>query len=314
MISTSVDTTATIAGVHFKNPVVMASGTFGFGKEYGKLYDVDILGGISGKGLTLHAKAGNAGIRVYETASGLLNSVGLENPGVEAFLSKELPYWETLDTARIVNLGGNTLADYVLGAELIQRDANQRALEGRKAVDMIELNISCPNVKEGGIAFGVKTPAAKEVVRAVRAATSLPLAVKLSPNAEDIAEMAEMCEAEGADAVSLINTISGMKIDVRRRRSVFNNLYAGLSGPAIKPVALRMVHQVANRVTIPVIGMGGITSATDIIEFIMAGATVVQVGTYNFMNMRAGSTLVEELHQFMLEENISSLDEIRGIV
>lgn len=213
-----------------------------------------------------------------------------------------------------MNLGGNTLADYVLGAELIQRDADARQLAGNPAVDMIELNISCPNVKEGGIAFGVKTPAAQEVVRAVRAATSLPLAVKLSPNAEDIAEMAVMCEAEGADAVSLINTISGMKIDVRRRRSVFNNLYAGLSGPAIKPVALRMVHQVSRRVTIPVIGMGGITSATDIIEFIMAGATVIQVGTYNFMNLRAGSTLALELQQFMKEENISSLDEIRGIV
>lgn len=308
-----INTSAVIAGVSFKNPIVMASGTFGFGHEYGRLYDVSMLGGISGKGLTLQAKAGNPGIRVYETPSGMLNSVGLENPGIEAFLAKELPYWETLDTARIVNLGGNTLADYVLGAELIQRDADARGLAG-KAVDMIELNISCPNVKEGGIAFGVKTPAAQEVVRAVRAATSLPLAVKLSPNAEDIAEMAVMCEAEGADAVSLINTISGMKIDIRRRRSVFNNLYAGLSGPAIKPVALRMVHQVSRRVSIPVIGMGGITSASDIIEFIMAGATVIQVGTYNFMNLRAGHTLVEELQQLMAEENISSLDEIRGIV
>lgn len=308
------NTSAVIAGVSFKNPIVMASGTFGFGHEYGKLYDVSLLGGISGKGLTLHAKAGNPGIRVYETPSGMLNSVGLENPGVEAFLAKELPYWETLDTARIVNLGGNTLADYVLGAELIQRDADARELAGKPAVDMIELNISCPNVKEGGIAFGVKTSAAQEVVRAVRAATSLPLAVKLSPNAEDIAEMAVMCEAEGADAVSLINTISGMKIDIRRRRSVFNNLYAGLSGPAIKPVALRMVHQVSRRVSIPVIGMGGITSASDIIEFIMAGATVIQVGTYNFMNLRAGHNLVEELQQLMAQENISSLDEIRGIV
>lgn len=309
-----INTTATIAGVKFKNPIVMASGTFGFGREYGKFYDVSMLGGISGKGLTLNPKAGNPGVRVYETASGLLNSVGLENPGVEAFLAKELPYWETLDTARIVNLGGNTLQDYVRGAELIQEDANARKATGRKAVDMIELNISCPNVKEGGIAFGVKTVAAKEVVRAVRKATKLPLAVKLSPNAEDIAEMAQMCEAEGADAVSLINTVSGMKIDVRRRRSVFNNLYAGLSGPAIKPIALRMVHQVATRVSIPVIGMGGITSATDVIEFIMAGATVVQVGTYNFMNLRAGSELVEQLQQFMLEENIMSLGEIRGIV
>lgn len=309
-----INLSANIGQVQFKNPIVMASGTFGFGREYGKLYDVTKLGGISGKGLTLNPKAGNPGTRVYETPSGMLNSVGLENPGVAAFLEKECPYWETLDTVRMVNLGGNTLVDYVRGAELIQEDADKRSLAGNKAVDMIELNISCPNVKEGGIAFGVKTCAAQEVVRAVRQATKLPLAVKLSPNAEDIAEMALMCQEEGADAVSLINTISGMKIDVRRRSSVFHNLYAGLSGPAIKPVALRMVHQVAKRVTIPVIGMGGITSATDIIEFIMAGATVVQVGTYNFMNLRAGSELVEELEQFMIQENIRSLDEIRGIV
>ncbi|MFF2911329.1 dihydroorotate dehydrogenase [Paenibacillus sp. NPDC057934] len=309
-----INLSAKIGNVHFKNPIVMASGTFGFGHEYGKMYDVSTLGGISGKGLTLHPKAGNPGIRVYETASGMLNSVGLENPGIEAFLAKECPYWETLDTVRIVNLGGGTLEDYVLGAELIQRDADARERAGTTAVDMIELNISCPNVKEGGIAFGIKTPAAQEVVRAVRRATRLPLAVKLSPQAEDIAVMAQMCEAEGADAVSLINTISGMKIDVRKRSSVFNNLYAGLSGPAIKPVALRMVHQVAKNVNIPVMGMGGITSATDIIEFIMAGATVVQVGTYNFMNLRGGSTLVDELWNFMEEEKISSLDEIRGII
>ncbi|MFP4976206.1 dihydroorotate dehydrogenase [Paenibacillus sp. CN-4] len=306
--------TTDIAGVRFKNPIVMASGTFGFGKEYAKLYDISMLGGISGKGLTLHPKAGNAGIRVFETPSGMLNSVGLENPGIPAFLEKECPYWETLDTARIVNLGGGTLEDYVRGAELIQEDADRRARAGRQAVDMIELNISCPNVKEGGIAFGIRTPAAQEVVRAVRRATRLPLAVKLSPNAEDIAAMAEMCEAEGADAVSLINTISGMKIDVRRRRSVFENLYAGLSGPAIKPVALRMVHQVAHRVSIPVIGMGGIASATDIVEFIMAGAAVVQVGTYNFMRLRAGVELLEGLERWMAEEGVHSLDEIRGIV
>ncbi|KTD86508.1 dihydroorotate dehydrogenase [Paenibacillus etheri] len=304
----------TIAGVHFKNPIVMASGTFGFGREYGKLYDVSLLGGISGKGLTLHPKAGNPGTRVYETASGMLNSVGLENPGVAAFLEKECPYWETLDTARLVNLGGGTLEDYVLGAEMIQRDADLRSSLGKLAVDMIELNISCPNVKEGGIAFGIKTSEAQKVVQAVRNATKLPLAVKLSPGAENIVEMAQMCEEEGVDAVSLINTISGMKIDVRRRSNVFNNLYAGLSGPAIKPVALRMVHQVAQNISIPVIGMGGITTATDIIEFIMAGASVIQVGTYNFMNLRAGSQLVEELEQFMVQENIQSLDEIRGII
>lgn len=309
-----INLSTSIGNVHFKNPIVMASGTFGFGHEYGKLYDISQLGGISGKGLTLHPKAGNPGTRVYETASGMLNSVGLENPGIAAFLDKECPYWETLDTARIVNLGGGTLEDYVQGAEMIQRDADERQRSGRTAVDMIELNISCPNVKEGGIAFGIKTDAAQEVVRAVRRATQLPLAVKLSPQAEDLVSMAQMCEAEGAEAVSLINTITGMKIDVRKRSSVFHNLYAGLSGPAIKPIALRMVHQVAQHVNIPVIGMGGITSATDIIEFIMAGATVVQVGTYNFMNLRAGVSLLQEFRQFMETERIGSLEEIRGIL
>lgn len=302
------------AGVHFKNPIVMASGTFGFGKEYAKLYDISQLGGISGKGLTLHPKAGNAGVRVWETPSGMLNSVGLENPGVEAFLRDEAPYWETLDTARIVNLGGGSIEDYVTGAALITAHEQKLRDYGRSSIDMIELNISCPNVKEGGIAYGIQTETAREVVRQVRAATSLPLVVKLSPNAENIAQMAYMCEVEGADGVSLINTISGMKIDIKKRRSVFNNTYAGLSGPAIKPVALRMVHQVAQHVTIPIMGMGGIASANDVIEFIMAGASVIQVGTYNFMNLRAGEQLVAGISQFMEQEKIASLDEIRGII
>ncbi|MNW38634.1 Dihydroorotate dehydrogenase B (NAD(+)), catalytic subunit [compost metagenome] len=304
----------TIAGVDFKNPIVMASGTFGFGKEYAKYYDINRLGGISGKGLTLHPKEGNDGIRVYETPSGMLNSVGLENPGVRAFLQQECSRWEKLDIARIVNLGGNTIEEYVEGAALIDEDNLNREREGRKAVDIIELNISCPNVKAGGMAYGIQTVTAREVVRQVRQATSLPLVVKLSPNAEDIVGMAVMCQEEGAEGVSLINTFSAMKIDVYKRRSVFNNLYAGLSGPAIKPIALRMVHQVSKAVTIPVIGMGGISSATDIIEFIMAGATVIQVGTYNFVNLRAGEQLLQELENFMLQENISSLDEIRGIL
>ncbi|MBA9084015.1 dihydroorotate dehydrogenase (NAD+) catalytic subunit [Fontibacillus solani] len=304
----------TIAGVDFKNPIVMASGTFGFGKEYAKYYDINRLGGISGKGLTLHPKEGNDGIRVYETPSGMLNSVGLENPGVRAFLQEECSRWEKLDIARIVNLGGNTIEEYVEGAALIDVDNLNREREGRKAVDIIELNISCPNVKAGGMAYGIQTVTAREVVRQVRQATSLPLVVKLSPNAEDIVGMAVMCQEEGAEGVSLINTFSAMKIDVYKRRSVFNNLYAGLSGPAIKPIALRMVHQVSKAVTIPVIGMGGISSATDIIEFIMAGATVIQVGTYNFINLRAGEQLLQDLENFMLQENISSLDEIRGIL
>ncbi|NGZ74531.1 dihydroorotate dehydrogenase [Saccharibacillus alkalitolerans] len=314
MIETTLDTVCRIGKVAFKNPVVMASGTFGFGKEYGKLYDLSKLGGISGKGVTLHPRPGNPGIRVYETPSGMLNSVGLENPGIRAFLDEECAFWERLDTVRIVNLGGGTVQDYVEGARLIDEDSTVREREGRQAVDMIELNISCPNVKAGGMAYGIKTSVAREVVREVRAATSLPLMVKLSPNAEDIADMAQMCEEEGAEAVSLINTLSGMKIDVRRRRSVFDNLYAGLSGPAVKPVALRMVHQVCKRVGIPVVGMGGISCAEDIIEFIMAGAEAVQVGTYNFVNWQAGAELAAGVERFMAEEGIRSLDEIRGIL
>lgn len=308
------DLSCHIAGLTFKNPIVMASGTFGFGKEYGRYYDLNRLGGISGKGLTLHPKEGNAGLRVYETPSGLLNSVGLENPGIPAFLREECPRWENLDLVRIVNLGGNTLEDYVKGALLIEEDSQIRKKEERSAVDMIELNISCPNVKAGGMAYGIKTKTAREVVREVRQATSLPLIVKLSPNAEDIVSMAEMCEREGADSVSLVNTFSAMKIDIYKRRSVFENSYAGLSGPAIKPIALRMVHQVSKAVNLPVMGMGGISSAEDIVEFIMAGAQVIQIGTHNFINLRAGADLLRDLEQFMHKEGLASLDEIRGIL
>ncbi|MEO3944348.1 dihydroorotate dehydrogenase [Gorillibacterium sp. CAU 1737] len=303
-----------IAGVGLKNPFIMASGTFGFGKEYSRFYDLNELGGISGKGLTLHPKAGNKGIRVYETAAGMMNSVGLENPGVEAFLAQELDRMTAWDTAILINLGGGTIEDYREGAALIEADRLKRESEGRRGADMIELNISCPNVKEGGIAFGIDTEAARRVVREVRRATKMPLAVKLSPGARDIAEMSAMCEAEGADAVSLINTFSAMKIDVRRRKNVFANGYAGLSGPAIKPIALRMVHQAAKAVSIPVIGMGGVCSAEDAVEFIMAGAHAVQIGTYNFVNLRAGAELVRDLAAFMEEEKIESLDEIRGII
>lgn len=308
------NTACKIAGVHFQNPIVMASGTFGFGKEFAKLYDINQLGGISGKGLTLHPKTGNAGVRVWETPSGMLNSVGLENPGIEAFLAEEAPYWETLKPAKIVNLGGGCKEDYVLGAELITANEMMRRQQNRRAIDMIELNISCPNVKEGGIAYGIRTETAREVVRAVRQATTLPLIVKLSPNAESIVAMAVMCEEEGADGISLINTISGMKIDIHARKSVFNNVYAGLSGPAIKPIALRMVHQVAQQVQIPIMGMGGIASANDVIEFIMAGASAVQIGTYNFMELRAGEKLILGIERFMEQEGIHSLEEIRGII
>lgn len=290
--------------VEFKNPVIMASGTFGFGKEYNEIYDIQKLGGISSKGLTLNKKHGNNGMRVHETSSGMMNSVGLENPGVQGFIDYELPFFSKLDLVRIANVGGGTLEDYLLGVQMLND----------KPIDIIELNISCPNVKAGGMAFGIKNEVAREVVREVRNITKLPLVIKLSPNAEDIVGMAKVCEEEGADGVSLVNTFKAMAIDIKNRRPVFENVYAGLSGPAIKPIALRMVHEVCKNVNIPVMGMGGITKATDAIEFIMAGATCIQVGTANFMNPRIGIEIIDGINEFMDREGIKSLDEIRGII
>ncbi|CAH1221787.1 Dihydroorotate dehydrogenase B (NAD(+)), catalytic subunit [Paenibacillus plantiphilus] len=303
-----------LAGVQLSNPILMASGTFGFGKPYAALYPLDKLGGIVTKGLTLQARPGNTGTRVFETDSGLINSIGLENPGIPTFLEREWEEMMQYGTAIIVNLGGGSIREYAEGAMLITEASRESKKNGRRAVDMIELNISCPNVKEGGLQYGVDTDRAREVVRAVRMATDLPLLVKLSPSARDLTEMARMCEAEGADGLSLINTIQAMAIDIRKKRSVFDGLYAGLSGPAIKPIALRMVHQVSHAVDIPVIGIGGIASAEDILEFIMAGAAAVQIGTYNFMRLRAGAALEDELRELMAQEGIRSLDEIRGII
>ncbi len=290
--------------LELKNPVIMASGTFGFGKEYNEIYDIEKLGGISSKGLTLEKRDGNNGMRVWETPSGMMNSVGLENPGVQGFIDNELQFFKELDTTRIANLGGGTLEDYVQGAKLLNN----------QPVDMIELNISCPNVKAGGMAFGIKTEVAREVVRAVRAVTDLPLVVKLSPNAEDIVGMAKVCEEEGADGVSLVNTFKAMAIDINKKKPVFENVYAGLSGPAIKPIALRMVHEVCKNVNIPVMGMGGISNAKDAIEFIMAGATCIQIGTANFINPKIGLEIIDGIESFMNEQGIESLDEIRGII
>lgn len=303
-----------LAGVALRNPIIMASGTFGFGREYGELYDLSILGGIASKGLTLHSRSGNTGCRVQETPSGMMNSVGLENPGVASFLENELDYMVASNTAVIANLGGANLEEYVNGAVQISEACDLRQRQGQQAVDLLELNISCPNVKEGGIQFGVDTEVARQIVREVRQVTSIPLMVKLSPNAQDIVAMAYMCEQEGADAVSLVNTFSAMKIDIYQRRSAFHNMYAGLSGPAIKPIALRMVHQVSHAVSIPVVGMGGISSVEDMIEYIMAGAEAVQIGTYNFVNLHAGEELVAGLTAWMEKEKVQSLDEIRGIV
>ena len=290
--------------LNFKNPVIMASGTFGFGREYNEIYDIEKLGGISSKGLTLNQKDGNNGMRVFETPSGMMNSVGLENPGVQGFIDKELSFFSDLDLVRIVNLGGGTLDDYIKGAELLRG----------KDIDVIELNISCPNVKAGGMAFGIKNEVAREVVREVRKVVDKPLVIKLSPNAEDIIGMARVCEEEGADGVSLVNTFKALAIDINKRKPVFDNVYAGLSGPAIKPIALRMVNEVSKNIEIPVWGMGGITNANDAIEFIMAGSSCIQVGTANFVNPRVGLEIIDGIEKFMKQEGIKTLDEIRGII
>ena len=290
--------------LNFKNPVIMASGTFGFGREYNEIYDIEKLGGISSKGLTLNQKDGNNGMRVFETPSGMMNSVGLENPGVQGFIDKELSFFSDLDLVRIVNLGGGTLDDYIKGAELLRG----------KDIDVIELNISCPNVKAGGMAFGIKNEVAREVVREVRKVVDKPLVIKLSPNAEDIVGMSRVCEEEGADGVSLVNTFKALAIDINKRKPVFDNVYAGLSGPAIKPIALRMVNEVSKNIEIPVWGMGGITNANDAIEFIMAGSSCIQVGTANFVNPRIGLEIIDGIEKFMKQEGIKTLDEIRGII
>ncbi|MEG0295575.1 MAG: dihydroorotate dehydrogenase [Clostridium sp.] len=293
-----------INGVDFKNPVIAASGTFGFGAEYNEFYDVSILGGISSKGLTINKKEGNDGIRVYETPSGMMNSVGLQNPGINGFIEKELPMMRTLGTNVIANVGGGCMEDYI---EAITK------LRGTD-IDMIELNISCPNVKSGGMAFGIKSEVAYDVVKTIKAIADKPLMVKLSPNAEDIVDMAIKCQEAGADSISLINTLKGLAIDPYKRKPVFNNVYAGVSGPAVKPVALRMVHEVCKAVEIPVIGLGGICTGMDAIEFIMAGATAIQIGSINFANPLAGKEVVEQMEAFCREQGIKSLEEIRGIV
>lgn len=294
----------TINGIQFANPIIAASGTFGFGQEYNEIYDVRQVGGISSKGLTLNPKEGNMGIRVYETASGMMNSVGLQNPGVRHFIAEELPWMSALGNVVIANVGGATLEDYIEAIELLEPTA----------VQMIELNISCPNVKAGGMALGIKSEIAYDAVKQIRPHTRKPLIVKLSPNAENIIEMAKACEEAGADSLSLVNTFKAMAIDIKKRKPVFNNVYAGLSGAAIKPIALRMVHEVCKNVQVPVIGLGGIYTAEDIIEFIMAGATAVQVGTANFSTPNIIPTLIQDLERYCIENNINNLSEIRGII
>lgn len=291
-------------GIEFKNPILTASGTFGFGEEFSEIIDVSVLGGICSKGLTLNKRDGNTGIRIWETPMGLMNSIGLQNPGVEGFIRDELPRMSTYNTRIIANLGGHCEEDYFEGIYMLN-DTN---------VDLIELNISCPNVKTGGMAFGVKSSVAYEIVSKIKRICRKPLMVKLSPNAENISEMAVACEAAGADGLSLINTIQAMAVDVKNKKAVFDNVYAGLSGPCVKPIALRMVRDAAKSVKIPICGLGGITSATDVIEFIMVGATLVQIGTANFIKPTIAVEIINDLQEYMEKENIKSLDEIRGIV
>ena len=293
-----------INGVEFKNPVIAASGTFGFGEEYNDFYDVSILGGISSKGLTINKKDGNSGIRVVETEAGMMNSVGLQNPGIDAFIERELPKMRGYKTNIIANVGGGCYEDYE--EAILKLDKTD--------VDIIELNISCPNVKSGGMAYGIKADVAYEFVKKIRGLTKKPLMVKLSPNAENIVEMAKRCEEAGADSLSLINTLKGMAIDIHKRKPVFDNVYAGFSGPAIKPVALRMVHEVSKAVNIPVIGLGGISNANDAIEFFMAGASAIQVGTANFNNPLACKEIIEGIEEFLIKEGIKDIKDIIGII
>ena len=292
------------AGVAMKNPVVLASGTCGFGRELGGYFDISRLGGIASKGLTLNPRSGNEGIRVWETPSGLMNSIGLENPGVCGFIEDELDWINGHDVANIVNLGGHSIEDYIEGVSLLN-DAK---------LDLLELNISCPNVKQGGMNFGVRTETAREVVRILRRECRHKLVVKLSPNAEDIVALARACEEEGADGLSLTNTYLALAVDIDRRRPVFENVYAGLSGPAVRPISLRMTHQVAHAVKIPVMGIGGIAAWRDAVEFIMAGATAVQVGTATFTKPDIALDIIEGIEAFMEKEGITNLSEIRGIV
>lgn len=293
-----------INGVEFKNPVIAASGTFGFGEEFNDFYDVGILGGISSKGLTINPKQGNEGIRVVETPSGMMNSVGLQNPGIDSFIHNELPHMRKLGTNVIANIGGGCMEDYIAAVTKINE----------ADVEMIELNISCPNVKHGGMAFGIKSNVAYDVVKEIKSIVKKPLMVKLSPNAENIVDMALKCQEAGADSISLINTLKGMAIDVYKRKPVFNNVTAGLSGPAVKPIALRMVYEVAKAVDIPVIGLGGISNGKDAIEFMMAGASAIQIGTINFVNPMAGKEIIEEMECFLKEQGIKDINEIVGIV
>lgn len=290
-------------GLTIKNPVMTASGTFGYGTEYEDFIDLNRLGGILVKGTTLHPRQGNPYPRMAETPSGMLNAVGLQNKGVDYFCEHIYPKIRGYETAMIVNVSGSQVEDYIETAEKIN------ALED---IPAIELNISCPNVKEGGMAFGVTCAGASSVVRAVRAVYDKTLIVKLSPNVTDITEIARAVEAEGADSISMINTLLGMAIDAEKRRPILSTITGGLSGPAVKPIALRMVWQTSQAVKVPIIGMGGIASATDAIEFLLAGASAVEVGTYNFVDPAVTTQIVDGIEDYMLRHGIMDIQDLIG--
>jgi len=297
------DLTVDIGGLKIKNPIMTASGTFGYGEEYAPFIDLNALGAIIVKGLSLNPRMGNPPPRIIETASGMLNAIGLQNVGVQAFIEKKLPYLRALDVPVIANILGENPDDYQHIAEMLTCADGLHALE---------VNISCPNVSKGGIAFGSNPEMAMDIVRRVKSATSLPVIVKLTPNVTDIAVIAEAVEAAGADAVSLINTITGMSIDVEKRIPHLKNITGGLSGPAIKPIALRMVWQVVNRVSIPVIGIGGIMDANDALEFLVAGATAVQIGTANFINPQSTTLILNGIISFMETHHVQDIHELIG--
>ena len=298
------NTSVNIAGVTWKNPVTVASGTFGSGAEYSELVDLNELGAVTTKGVAYVPWPGNPTPRIAETYGGMINAVGLQNPGIDLFAKRDIPFLKQYDTRIIVNVCGKSEADYV---EVVERLAEE-------PVDMLEINVSCPNVKEGGIAFGQNPEALYGITKAVKAVAKQPIIMKLSPNVTDITEMARAAEAAGADALSLINTITGMKIDIHRRTFAVANKTGGLSGPAIKPVAVRMVYQVAHAVQIPIIGMGGICTGEDAIEFIMAGATAVSVGTATFHDPMASVKVVQGIRDYMERYGVEDINELRGIV
>lgn len=298
------NTKVNLAGVELKNPVMTASGTFGSGAEYSEFVDLGRLGAVVTKGVANVPWPGNSTPRIAETCGGMLNAIGLQNPGMEVFCRRDIPFLKQYDTKIVVNVCGKTPEDY---CQVVERLAQE-------PVDLLEINISCPNVKEGGIAFGQNPKSAEAITAAVKRVARQPVIMKLSPNVTDITEMARAVEAGGADAVSLINTITGMKIDVNRRTFALANRTGGLSGPAIKPVAVRMVYQVANAVKLPIIGMGGIATAEDALEFILAGATAVSVGTANFRNPCAGAEIAAGIEAYMKEQKVEDIRELIGAV